>query len=148
MTNLFDALVAIFRARTRTNNRDRERGMNGSVESRRRVFRSRVNPSRDKYPGMTINNHAHSRCPYITFEHIVRDVRETNLIRRRGGAPPFVSARVNIAQERAAVAAMFEPREFRSVSSRISPMVIGAREPTVGQGTRERIIHRSREGSL
>lgn len=31
------------------------------------------------------------------------DVRETNLIRRNGEAPPFVSARVNIVQERVGV---------------------------------------------
>lgn len=98
-----------------TNNRDRERGMNESIESRR-VFRSRANPLPcDKYSGMTINNKTCSRCPYITLEHIVHDVRETNLIRQDGGAPPFVSARVNIVQERAAVA--FERQEFRSVGS-------------------------------
>lgn len=59
---------------------------------------------RDKYPGITINNETRSRRPYITLIHIVHDVRETNLIRRDGEAPPFVSARVNIVQERAAAA--------------------------------------------
>ncbi|KYN29465.1 hypothetical protein ALC57_01082 [Trachymyrmex cornetzi] len=71
--------------------------------------------------GMTINNKSRSRCPYITLKHIVRNVRETNLIRQHGEASPFVSARVNIVQERAVAA--FERQEFRSVGSRILPMV-------------------------
>lgn len=100
----------------------------------------------DKYSGTTINNEACSRCSYITLEHIVHDVRETNLIRWDGGAPPFVSARVNIVQERAVAA--FERQEFRSVGSRISPMVRREGTDRTLWGTRERIIHRSREGSL
>jgi len=44
-----------------------------------------------------------------------------NLIRQHGEASPFVSARVNIVQERAVAA--FERQEFRSVGSRILPMV-------------------------
>jgi hypothetical protein len=65
---------------------------------------------------------------YYRIVFIARDVRETNSIRQRGGASPFVSARVNIVQElsmeenermreRERERRSIRRREFRSVGS-------------------------------
>jgi len=101
---------------------------------------------------------------YYRIVFIARDVRETNSIRQRGGASPFVSARVNIVQElsmeenermrerereratqhsTAGIQVSRFPRFRLTIAAKF-----GNQDRRCLRGTRERIIQRSLERAL